>query len=90
MVEKMVEKMGFLVEKEEEEGGEVVVIVVVGIEEEMEERMVEELVVKEVEGWPAKREARWLRLLGCCWPVLAGKGRRKENNEREKLSLIHI
>ena len=38
MVEKMVEKMGFLVEKEEEEGGEVVVVVV-GMEEEMEERI---------------------------------------------------
>ena len=42
-VVEMVEKMGFLVEKEEEEGGEVVVV---GMEEEMEERMVEELVEK--------------------------------------------
>ena len=58
MVENMVEKMGFLVEKEEEEGGEIVVVV--GMEEEMEERMVEELVVKEVEGVAGQERLRWL------------------------------
>ena len=79
MVEKMMEKMGFLVKKGEEEGGEVVVVV--GMEESI---MTEELVVRRWRGWPAKRVARWLHLLGCCWPVLAGKGRRKENNERER------
>ena len=47
MVEKMVEKMGFLVEKVEEEGGEVIVVVV-RMEEEIGENMVEELVAEVV------------------------------------------
>ena len=34
------------------------VVVVVGIEEEMEEKQMEKLVVKEVERWPAKGRAR--------------------------------
>ena len=70
MVEKVVVKMGYLVEKEEEEeggGGGVVVVVVVGMEE-MEEKKVEELVV-EMEGRVVgigrpKEGARWL--FGCC------------------------
>ena len=40
--------MGFLVKKEEEERGKVVVVAA-GMEKEMEERMVEELVVEKVE-----------------------------------------
>ena len=76
---------GFLGGKEEEEdGGDGVVVG--GMVEEMEERKVEELVVKVVEmegrGWPAKEAT----FLGCCWrSLLAGNGEgRKEKNERER------
>ena len=84
MVEKMVEKMGFLVEKEEEEGGEVVVVV--GMEEEMEERMVEALVMKEVER--SGRQGRaWLVFFGavvglCLLEKEEGKKIMKEREEK--------
>ena len=45
MVEKLMVEVGFLVEKEEKGGG----VVVVGMEKEMEERMVLEMVVEKVE-----------------------------------------
>ena len=68
MVEKEVEKMGYLVEREEEEGGEdgVVVVVVVGMEKEMEEKKVVVLVVEKGGdgGWRSgrPRQGPW----GCC------------------------
>ena len=73
----MVVEVGFLVEKEEEEGG----VVVVGMEKEMKERMVEELVVN-----MAKRVASQGghddRFLGCCrWLEEEG---RKKMKERER------
>ena len=51
IVVKLMEKMGYLVEREEEEGGVfgVVVVVVVKMEKEMKERKVEKLVVEERE-----------------------------------------
>ena len=68
MVVKLWGLMGFSMEKEEEEGGEVVVIV--GMEEEMEERKVEELVVKvvEMEGRLAGQDGGTVRLgAAICW-----------------------
>ena len=73
----------FLGGKEEGEGG-VEVVLLLEMEEEMEGRMVEVLVVKEVERWPAKREARWLRLMavvGLC--LLEKEEGKKIMKERE-------
>ena len=49
MVEKLMEEVGFLVEKVKEEDGGDGVVVVVRMEEDMEEELVEELVEKWVE-----------------------------------------
>ena len=68
MVVKLCRLMGFLVEKEEEEdGGDGVVVV--GMVEEMEERKVEELMVKvvEMEGRVAGQGDTMAAFMGCCW-----------------------
>ena len=71
----------------------VIVVVVVGMEEEMEERMVEELVVAEMVvgmkgGWPKEGMAH-CNILGCCW--LAGNEEGKEKmKERERKVDVYI
>ena len=52
---------------------------VVGMEEEMEERVVEKLVVEEMEkgGWPKEGMVAWLGAAILCW-LLVGRRRRKK------------
>ena len=86
MVEKVVEKMGYFGGKKEEEEGvvvDVMVVVVVGMEEEMEGRMVEELVV-EMEGRVAGQGRQGGCLCCCSWPVVGWKWRRKKGNMKER------
>ena len=84
MVENVVVEMGYLVEKEEEEeggGGGIVVVVVVGMEEEMEEKVMEKLVVEEMEkgGEDGRPKEGTMTVLGCCFRgLLAGNEGRKE------------
>ena len=91
MVVKLWRLMGCLVKKrKEEEGGEdgVVVVVVVGMEEEMEGRMVEELVAKMVVGMnggqPKEGTVAWV----CCHWLLAGRRKKKEMKEKERKGVV--
>ena len=82
-MEKVVVEVGFLVEKEEEG----VVAVVVGMEEEMKERMVEELVVNMVNR-VASQGGHGGRFLGCCrW--LEEEGRKKMKERERKRVYIY-
>jgi len=73
----------FWLEMEEEDGDEdgVVVVVVVGMEEEMEGRMVEEMVVKLVEememvgGGDGRPKGSWVAAfaVGACWKMKKGR-----------------
>ena len=62
------------------------VVVVVGMEEDMEEKLVEELVVEKREGWPAKEgSTAVVRSL-----LAVGEERRKKMKERRRKWGVYI